>query len=112
MLEDLILYKKYVDLMYYTYNLLVKYPKSEKNGIVSDIKNNMYKGLVNIINYNKYTKSLYLEELDINIKIFLVLVRISYKMKYISSKNYSAFSNKLTIINNIRIGLINEDNKK
>ena len=34
MLEDLLLYKIYVDLMYYSYNLVIKYPKSEKLGIV------------------------------------------------------------------------------
>lgn len=30
MLKDLILYKKYTELMYYVYSVSVKYPKSEK----------------------------------------------------------------------------------
>ena len=111
MLEDLVLYKKYVELMYYSYSLMVKYPKSEKNGIVSDIKNSLYKGLVDIINYNKYRKLVYLEELDKNIKVLLVMVRISYKMKYITNKNYMAFSRKLNLIDKLRMGFY-VNNKK
>ena len=105
MLNDLVLYKKYVDLMYYVYKLSVKYPKSEKSGIVIDIKNNLSLGLNNIIYFNKTNKILYLDYLDNNLKVLLVLYRISYKMKYISNKNYLSFSKKITIIDNIRRGL-------
>ena len=105
MLNDLVLYKKYVDLMYYVYKLSVKYPKSEKSGIVIDIKNNLSLGLNNIIYFHKTNKILYLDYLDNNLKVSLVLYRISYKMKYISNKNYLSFSKKITIIDNIRRGL-------
>lgn len=105
MLNDLVLYKKYVDLMYYVYNLSVKYPKSEKTGIVSDIKYNLSLGINNIIYFHKSNKILYLDYLDNNLKVLLVLFRISYKMKYISNKNYLAFSKKITIIDNLRRGL-------
>lgn len=105
MLNDLVLYKKYVDLMYYVYKLSVKYPKSEKSGIVIEIKNNLSLGLNNIIYFHKTNKILYLDYLDNNLKVLLVLYRISYKMKYISNKNYFSFSKKITIIDNIRRGL-------
>ena len=105
MLNDLVLYKKYVDLMYYVYKLSVKYPKSEKSGIVIEIKNNLSLGLNNIIYFHKTNKLLYLDYLDNNLKVLLVLYRISYKMKYISNKNYLSFSKKITIIDNIRRGL-------
>lgn len=105
MLNDLVLYKKYVDLMYYVYKLSVKYPKSEKSGIVIDIKNNLSLGINNIIYFHKTNKILYLDYLDNNLKVLLVLYRISYKMKYISNKNYLSFSKKITIIDNIRRGL-------
>lgn len=105
MLNDLVLYKRYVDLMYYVYNLSVKYPKSEKTGIVSDIKYNLSLGINNIIYFHKSNKILYLDYLDNNLKVLLVLIRISYKMKYISNKNYLAFSKKITIIDNLRRGL-------
>ena len=105
MLNDLVLYKKYVDLMYYVYKLSVKYPKSEKSGIVIDIKYKLSLGLNNIIYFHKTNKILYLDYLDNNLKVLLVLYRISYKMKYISNKNYLSFSKKITIIDNIRRGL-------
>ena len=111
MLEDLVLYKKYVDLMYYGYTLMIKYPKYEKGSLVKDIKNNLTKGLEDIINFNKYKKIIYLEDLDKNLKVLLVLIRISYKMKYISNKNYSAFSKKISLINKLRVGLY-VNNKK
>lgn len=112
MLEDLLLYKIYVDLMYYSYNLVIKYPKSEKLGIVSDIKNNLYLGLNNIIYYHKSNKKIYLDYLDNNLKVLLVLIRISYKMKYISNKNYLAFSKKINNINKLIKGLIRYENNK
>ena len=112
MLEDLLLYKIYVDLMYYSYNLVIKYPKSEKLGIVSDIKNNLYLGLNNIIYYQKSNKKIYLDYLDNNLKVLLVLIRISYKMKYISNKNYLAFSKKINNINKLIKGLIRYENNK
>lgn len=105
MLKDLILYKKYVELMHYVYKISIKYPKSEKSGIILDIKNTLSLGLNNIIYFHKTNKLLYLDYLDNNIKVLLVLYRISYKMKYISIKNYTAFSKKITIIDNIRKGL-------
>lgn len=105
MLNDLYLYKKYVDLMYYVYSLSIKYPRSEKNGIVCDIKNTLSLGLNNIIYFHKTNKVLYLDYLDNNLKVLLVLYRISYKMKYISNKNYLSFSKKIIIIDNIRKGL-------
>lgn len=112
MLEDLILYKKYVDLMYYSYNLLVKYPKSEKLGIVSDIKNSLFVILKNIIYYNNKNNNVSLNNILVELQVLLVLIRISYKMKYISNKNYLAFSKKINNINNICLGLIKYVNNK
>ena len=112
MLEDLLLYKIYVELMYYSYNLVIKYPKSEKLGIVIDIKNNLYLGLNNIIYYQKSNKKVYLDYLDNNLKVLLVLIRISYKMKYISNKNYLSFSKKINNITKIIKGLIRYENNK
>ena len=70
-LESLVIYKKYTDMMYYFYDLLDKYPKFERNGLVSEIKNNLYLGLVSIIDaYKSYdSKMKYLNELDANLKV-------------------------------------------
>lgn len=110
MLEDLQIYKKYLDLMYYTYELTIKYPKCEKLGIVTDMKRYLHLGLKDIISYQRdfdnINKLNYLISFDSNIKIFTTLVRISYKMKYINNSNYKAFSRKITIISNMLGGII------
>jgi hypothetical protein len=113
-LESLVIYKKYTDMMYYFYNLLDKYPKVEKNGLVSEIKNNLYNGLVCIINaYKSFDKkSLYLNDLDVHLKVLKVLVRISYRKKYISSKNYGASCRKIGDVNNLMYGWLKKCRKQ
>jgi hypothetical protein len=56
-IEELKVYQKYADLYYYTYLITEKFPKYEKNGIVSDIKNCTCNGLINIINAQKINVS-------------------------------------------------------
>ena len=48
----------------------------------------------------------YLNELDANLKIIKVLIRVSHKKKYINSKNYTAWSKKITNISNLNWGWI------
>lgn len=109
-LEDLMIYKQYVELIYYTENIVKKYPKSEKIAIVSQIKNNTYSGMKKIIlaqkEYNKSKRIIILNELDVDLKMLKVLVRVSYKNKYISGKNYGAWSKKIANINNLMNGWI------
>ena len=101
-LENLVIYKKYTDMMYYFYNLLDKYPKSEINGLVSEIKA-----------YKSYdSKIKYLNELDVHLKVLKVLVRISYRKKYITGKNYGACSRKIGDVNNIMFGWIYKCQKR
>ena len=105
-IEKLGIYKSYVDMMYYFYNLLEKYPNSERYGLVSEIKHNLYNGLVCLIKaYKSYNEKLkYLNELDVHLKTLKVLVRISYRKKYISGKNYGACSRKISSVSNIMYG--------
>ena len=109
-LEGLMIYKQYIELIYYTENITIKYPKSEKLSLVSNIKNNTYDGMKKIIlaqkEYNKNKRLCILNELDTDLKMLKVLVRISYKNKYISSKNYSAWSKKIFNICNLLGGWI------
>ena len=37
--SELIIYQKYIDLVEYGYNLLIKYPKTEKYALTSEIRN-------------------------------------------------------------------------
>ena len=103
--EELIIYKQYMELIYYTEMITEKYPKVEKLAIVTNIKNTTYDGMKNIISsfkvYTKEEKLSYLNKLDINLKFLKVLIRVSYKRKYISGKNYTAWVKKLAHIGNL-----------
>lgn len=43
--EDLIIYKQYLELIYYVESITEKYPKSVKLSLVAQIKNNTYDGM-------------------------------------------------------------------
>lgn len=110
--EDLIIYKQYLELIYYTETITEKYPKSVKLSLVTMIKNNTYEGMKNILTaYKEYelkNKLANLNRLDINLKMLKVLIRVSYKKKYISIKNYYAWSKKICNIGNLLGGWINK----
>lgn len=109
-LEEMKIYQALVDLLYYTYNITLKYPKIEKDGIVMDIKFNSIKALEELIiaqkMYEVKQRLYHLDIVDSELKVIKVLIRISYKMKYITSKNYSAWSKKITSVNNLLNGWI------
>ena len=102
--------KQYIELIYYTERITIKYPKSEKVSLVAMIKNTTYLGMKKIIQaqkeYNKNKIICILNELDNELKMLKVLIRISYKNKYISSRNYSAWSKKIFNISNLLGGWI------
>lgn len=116
LVDDLIIYKQYVELIYYTEMITEKYPKVEKLAIVTTIKNTTYDGIKNIIDaykqYDKAEKIMYLNKLDSNLKFLKVLVRVSYKRRYISSKNYTAWAKKITNISNLLGGWIKACQKR
>lgn len=99
-IEDLKVYHEFVELLKYTYEIMKKFPKSEAMGISSDIKNCTTKSLENIIladkTFNILEKTSFLSKADSQLKLLKVLVRISYKEKYISSRNYGTWSRKIS----------------
>ncbi len=107
-LEKLIIYKQYVEMTYYMLNIVLKFPEKENYSLVQDIKNATYDGLKNIIyaqkEYNKRTRLSYLNQLDANLKLLKVLIRVSHKKKYINSKNYLAWSKKIANLSNLMAG--------
>lgn len=108
--EDLIIYKQYLELIYYVEMITEKYPKSVKLSLVTEIKNNTYEGIKNILlafkEYDVKTKMQFLNKVDVNLKMQKVLIRVSYKKKYITVKNYYAWSKKITNIGNLLGGWI------
>ena len=99
------LYNVYDDLAYYVYNIINKYPESERLSIVNDIKNNLNEGMKLVIlifkSYNNQDKLKYLNLLDVNIKLSCFYIRLSYRKKYISKRNYYAWSKKISDLNNL-----------
>lgn len=102
---NLSIYQKYLELIYYTNDIVRKYPKSENFALVKEIKGSLYSGLrllmYGIKTFNKQEKLKYLNELDIHLNLLKVHIRISYKYKYISLQNYHAWSNRITDICNM-----------
>ena len=104
-LEKLIIYKSCINLIYYSNLILKKYPKIERNMLVKDIRETNNKIIELIIKsykeINKNKKYYYLNEIDVNLKLLKVFIRISYKNKSINSNNYSTWCNKITNVNNL-----------
>ena len=114
--NNLLIYQKYLELIYYTNDLVRKYPKSEKFALVQEIKQSLYGGLRSLMyaikSYNKNDKLKYLNELDITLNLLKVHLRLSYKYKYISMQNYTNWSEKITDICNMLGGWISSCLKK
>lgn len=108
--ETLVIYQKYLDLIYYTNNLCIKYPKSEKHALVSETKQAMYSGLRNMLyafkEFNKKNKLNYLNNLDVELNLQKVFIRLAFKYQYISKQNYETWSTKITDICNMLGGWI------
>lgn len=114
--NNLVIYQKYLELIYYTNDLVRKYPKSETFSLVKEIKSSLYSGLrllmYGIKTYEPRNKLKYLSELDIQLDLLKVYIRLSYKYKYISMQNYNSWSTILTDICNMLGGWINACRKK
>lgn len=102
---NLKIYQKYLELIYYSNDIVRKYPKSENFSLVKEIKNSLYVGLRNLMYgvkcYQKQEKLKYLNEFDINLNLLKVQVRLSYKYKYITMQNYQTWSTLVTDICNM-----------
>lgn len=114
--SNLIIYQKYLELIYYTNDLVRKYPKSETFALVKEIKGALYSGLrllmYAIKSYKVQDKLKHLSELDIQLDLMKVYIRLSHKYKYISTQNYNAWSTILTNICNMLGGWIQSCQKR
>ena len=101
---NLVIYQKYLELIYYTNDILRRYPESERFTFVKEIKTYLYNGLRLLMYaikvYNKQEKLKYLNQFDININALKVHVRLSYKYKFITIQNYQTWSNLIANICN------------
>ena len=76
---NLTIYQKYMELIYYTNDILKKYPKSETFALVKEIKSNLYTGLrllmYGIKTYHKQEKLKYLQYVRIIIFTKYLLIK-------------------------------------
>ena len=91
-------------------NLCIKYPKSEKLALASETKQAMYLGLRHLMyafkEFNKKNKLEHLNDLDVELNLQKVFVRLAYKYQYISKQNYETWCTKITDICNMLGGWI------
>ena len=107
--NDLLIYKKYTEVYYYAYKLLEKYPKAERFGLVSDIKNSMNDTLKNMLYAQKVSKEKkldYLNIIDAELVYQRFAVRFSYNNRYISANNYKTWTLKISEIGKMLGGWI------
>mgnify|MGYP004625940363 CR=1 FL=1 len=98
----LIIYEKIVDLIFYSKNLLKKFPKSERFDLCTDIKQSLYK-ILRLVMYSWKEKNMdqrykNLKDADIEIYVLKTLIRLSYMDKYITEQNYMTWNNHLSEI--------------
>lgn len=114
--KTLKIYQKYLELIYYTNDIVRKYPKCENFALVQEIKKSAYDGLRDLMYaikiFNKHDKLKYLNEFDICLNLLKVQIRLSYKYKYITLQNYQSWSTLITDICNMLGGWISSCLKK
>ena len=114
--SNLLIYQIYMDLIYYSNDIVRKYPKRENFALVNEIKSTLYKGLTSLMfaikTYNAQDKLHHLKNLDVYLSLLKVHVRLSFRYKYISNQNYSTWSAEISDICNMLGGWINSCQKR
>ncbi len=114
--KPLAIFKSYMDLIYYTNDIILKYPKSEKFGLALETKTSLYKGQRHLVYaqkpYNINKKLEYLNEFDCELRLMKTYIRLAYRYKYITIKNYTSWANNVTEICNMLGGWIKWLSKK
>ncbi|MCX4303587.1 MAG: diversity-generating retroelement protein Avd [Clostridia bacterium] len=114
--DNLAIYQKYTELIYYTNDIVRKFPKSERFVLAEEIKKTIYTGLrllmYAIKAYPPNNKVKYLEELDTNLCLLKVHIRLAHRYKYISTQNYNSWCNIITDICNMLGGWLNSCQKR
>ena len=100
--NKLIIYEKMNKLIVYSKTLLIKYPKSERFDLCTDIKQNLYENLKLVIYAWKIQDSKerikILNKIDIELIVLKSFIKISYDFKYITEKNFVVWSEKVSEI--------------
>lgn len=95
------MYKRVEELLNKVYPVLINYPKAEKFCLCQQIKQNFFDLLVHISlgNSVKSKRKNYLQVADGYLQTIKVLMRLSFRRKYIGKGFYRDIDEELTIIN-------------
>ncbi len=89
MTENLKIKQKVEDTLQYMYIALKHFPKSERFTLCADIKQSMYKIIRLIIQANKTKNKLpILYEIDTELDMLRMMIRLSMKLEFMSLKKY------------------------
>ena len=106
----LLTYEKFTNLIYYSKNLINKFPKSERFDLCTDIKSLLYTILRNIIyawkEYNNYKRLEILKQIDVDLIVLKSMIRLSYNYTYITNKNFMVWDSKIAEIGRLIGGWI------
>lgn len=108
-MEPLILQKKTeVLLNKEVYPLLQKFPKAEKFALCQEIKQSFYRLIRNtmLANNVKSKRVEYLQQVDAELKLLLVLFSISREQKYITEKKALQLQERISELGRITGGLM------
>lgn len=91
--ETLIILNKVFDMIGYAYPALAQYPKSEKFGLVTDIKHILDEMLeLTIEAQKKYYKKNTLQELDVCVAKLKAYIRLSFNLRFLPIKKYEVWA--------------------
>jgi hypothetical protein len=105
MLDNLKLYKESYDFLLYMYPEIKKFPKSDRYALGEDIKKTIISLISKITLFSKH-KINNLKEIDSDLELLRIYVRLSFNLKIISFHKYTVISRKLNDLGNLLGGLI------
>lgn len=115
--EKLMLIPKAENYIQYMLEILIKIPRTEKYSIGTEYKNSCYKMLEKIMYFNKEKTVAIktLNEIDVELNVQRIYLRIMYKNKWIDDKKFKISMDKIYEIGKILGGLTKyyaKNNKK
>ncbi len=101
-LDNLLIYKEYMELIFFT---LENIEENNKIKTKEDIKNITYEGLNNLVMAHKEKdinkKLILLKQLDASLQTLKVLIKVSSKKKYLNKKVVTSWNKKIINISNL-----------
>ncbi len=107
-MEPLILQKKAEVFLNEIYPLLARFPKAEKFALCQEIKQACYRGIRHIMlaNVSRSNRRMYLQQVDAEWKLLLVLFGIAKEQRYITAKKLLEVQRKIVELGRITGGLM------